>query len=60
MDKKHKAKFLEINLVMSDALRAEIMQDSGHSKLKAKTLDLITRLRLESNVLNAQKTARAP
>ena len=43
---------------MCDILRQEIMQDNGHSKLKAKTLDLITKLRLEANVLNANKTAR--
>lgn len=59
MDKKHKQKFTEINLVMCDVLRAEIMQDTGHSKLKAKTLDLISKLRLEANVLNAAKTAKA-
>ena len=58
IDKKHKMKFLEINSTMCDMLRQEIMQDTGHSKLKAKTLDLITKLRLEANVLNANKTAR--
>ena len=40
IDKKHKMKFLEINSTMCDILRQEIMQDTGHSKLKAKTLDL--------------------
>ena len=45
---------------MSEALREDIIKDSGHPKLKAKCLDLITKLRLESNVLNTQKTARAP
>ena len=45
---------------MNDVLRQEIMQDKhGHSKLKAKTLDLMTKLRLEANVLNANKTAKA-
>lgn len=60
IDKKHKQRFLEINLTMNDVLRQEIMQDKhGHSKLKAKTLDLMTKLRLEANVLNANKTAKA-
>ena len=55
IDKKHKMKFIEINTAMCDMLRQEIMQDNGHSKLKAKTLDLINKLRLEANVLNANK-----
>ena len=59
IDKKYKMKFLEINTTMCDVLRAEIMQDTGHSKLKAKTLDLISKLRLEANVLNASKTGKA-
>ena len=58
IDKKHKMKFIEINSTMCDVLRQEIMQDNGHSKLKAKTLDLINKLRLEANVLNVNKTAK--
>ena len=52
IDKKYKMRFIEINTTMCDTLRIAIMQDSGHSKLKAKTLDLITKLRVEAHILN--------
>ena len=59
LDKKAKAKFIETNTVMSEALREEIIKDNGHPKLKLKALDLITKLRVEARILNPQKTARA-
>ena len=42
---------------MAETLRKEIFDDVGYSKLKAKTLDLITELRLENAILNDEKTA---
>ena len=60
LEKKAKVKFVEQNLIMSEALRDDIIKDCGHSKLKAKCLDLITKLRVEAKVLNPSKTARAP
>ena len=59
LDKKAKIKFIELNTIMSEALREDIIQDSGHPKLKKKVLDLITKLRVEANVLNPQKTMKA-
>jgi len=58
LDKKAKARFIELNSTMSDALRLDVINDSGHPKLKAKVLDLITKLRVESKILNPSKTAR--
>lgn len=40
-------KFFEISRNMARVLRKEIIEDKGHSTLKHKTLDLITKLRLE-------------
>lgn len=60
LEKKAKARFIELNTIMCEALRDDIIKDSGHPKLKAKCLDIITRLRVEANVLNAPKTAKAP
>lgn len=40
-------------------LREDIIKDSGHPKLKAKCLDLITKLRLEASILNESKTGKA-
>ena len=59
IDKKYKMRFVDINTTMCDVLRQEIMQDTGHSKLKQKTLDLISKLRVEANVLNSTKTGKA-
>ena len=59
LEKKAKLRFIELNSVMSEALREDIIKDSGHPKLKAKCLDLISKLRLESQVLNPSKTAKA-
>ena len=59
LDKKAKARFIELNSAMSDALRLDVINDSGHPKLKAKVLDLITKLRVESKILNPAKTGRA-
>ena len=47
LDKKAKLKFYELNCNMAEALREEIIKDSGHPKLKAKCLDLISKLRVE-------------
>lgn len=59
LDKKARVRFAEINNVMSDALRQDIMNDTGNTKFKTKCLDLITKLRLEVNVLNSAKTQKA-
>ena len=58
LDKKTRVRFQEYNHAMAEALREEIIKDTGHPKLKAKCLDLISRLRIESNVLNSTKTSR--
>ena len=42
---------------MAETLRNDIFNDAGHSKLKQRTLDLITELRLENGLLNNKKTA---
>ena len=34
------------------------MTDTGNTKLKAKVLDLISKLRIEANVLNTAKNAK--
>ena len=47
-DKKAKIRFIELNTVMTDALRDEVLKDTGHPKLRAKCLDLITKMRLEA------------
>ena len=47
-DKKAKLRFIELNTVMTDALRDEVLKDTGHPKMKAKCLDLITKMRLEA------------
>jgi len=60
LDKKAKLRFFEANQIMTEALREDIIKDTGHPKLKAKCLDVITKLRIEANVLNITKTARAP
>ena len=60
LDRKQKKALAEINWAMSEAFREDIMNDCGHPKLRAKALDLITKLRMEANILNAQKTAKAP
>lgn len=43
---------------MSRVLRKEIIEDKGSSKLKQKTLDLITNLRLEANLLDEKKKTK--
>ena len=60
LDRKQKKALIEINLNMSEVLREDIMNDCGHPKLRAKCLDLISKLRLEANILNGQKTGKAP
>ena len=52
LDRKQKKALIEINLTMSEVLREDIMNDCGHPKLRAKCLDLISKLRLEANILN--------
>lgn len=59
LEKKAKVRFIELNTLMANTLRDEIIRDSGHPKLKAKCLDLISKLRVESAVLNVAKTAKA-
>ena len=59
-DKKAKIRFIELNTVMTDALRDEVLKDTGHPKLRSKCLDLITKMRLEAQILNPSKTARIP
>ena len=60
LDKKAKTRFIEINAVMATALRDDILKDSGHPKLRAKCLDLISKLRIETTILNPAKTGRRP
>lgn len=52
LDKKARVRFIEANLIMSEALREEVIKDNGHPKLKLKALDLITKMRVESKILN--------
>ena len=42
---------------MTDILREEVLKDTGTSKLKQKVLDLISKLRVEARVINANKEA---
>lgn len=49
--------FKSISKLMAETLRKNIFDDVGYSKLKNKTLDLITELRLENGILNDEKTA---
>ena len=42
---------------MGTVLRKEILEDQGYSRLKTKALDLITKLRLQQQILNDKKTA---
>ena len=58
LDKKAKIRFIEINTVMAGTLRDDIIKDTGHPKLKAKVLDLISKLRVEASILNPSKTAK--
>ena len=44
---------------MSDVLREKIIVDAGHPKLKKKCLDLLSKLRMEANLLNEEKTGKA-
>ena len=59
LDKKARVKFVETNTIMSEALREDVIKDTGHPKLKLKALDLISKLRVEARILNPQKTAKA-
>ena len=59
LEKKAKARFIELNTIMCETLREDIIKDSGHPKLKAKVLDLISKLRVEQSILNTAKTGRA-
>ena len=60
LDKKAKTRFIELNSVMASALRDDIIKDSGHPKLRAKCLDIISKLRIETSILNPAKTGRRP
>lgn len=60
LEKKAKIRFIELNTVMAAALREDIIKDCGHPKLRAKCLDLLSKLRVESAVLNQPKTAKRP
>ena len=57
-NKKDRLKFKEYNDTMAEALRDEIIKDCGHPKLKDKCLDLISKLRIETNLLNPTKNAK--
>lgn len=43
--------------MIAETLRKDILNDTGISRLKQKTLDLITELRLENGLLNQERTA---
>lgn len=51
ISEEHYDRFLEISRQMSSVLRKDIIRDNGKSGLKKKTLDLITKLRLERNII---------
>ena len=53
---KQAKKLHEITAKMSDCLRAGVMDDIGNPTLKQVCLNLITKLRIEDNMLNEQKT----
>ena len=50
MPQEMRERFIEISRSIAANLRKEIVQDTGNSYLKKKTLDLITVLRLERTV----------
>ena len=58
LDKKQKQRFYEHNETITEALREEVLKDSGHSRLKDKCLDLIQKLKLEASIIN-NSTGRA-
>lgn len=51
-------RFYDISKQMARVLRRDIMEDKGSSSLKNRTLDLITNLRLETNLLNDAKNGQ--
>ena len=55
LDKKQKAKLKTINDQITTVLRDEVLKDTGHSRLKQTTLDLISKLRVEARILTVQK-----
>ena len=59
LDKRQRTRFSEFNSRMMEQMRIEVFKDTGHSKLKQKCLDLISKLRLEADILNPSKTGRA-
>jgi hypothetical protein len=48
-------KLKSINDELTTVLREEILKDTGHSRLKQKTLDIISKLRVEARVLSIKK-----
>ena len=38
LDKKARVKYVEMNTIMSEALREDVIKDTGHQKLKLKEL----------------------
>jgi hypothetical protein len=54
-NKKQAIKLREITMQMANVLRSEVLNDMGDSTLKKVCLDLITKLRLDSNLLNDAK-----
>lgn len=55
LDKKQLIKLKAINDDLTTVLREEILKDTGHSRLKQKTLDIISKLRVEARVLTTKK-----
>lgn len=56
IDDEQKARFNQIHILMANNLRKNILEDQGNSRLKQKSLDFITSLRLHEKLLNDSKT----
>lgn len=54
-NKKQAIKLREITMQMANVVRTDVLNDMGDSTLKKVCLDLITKLRLDNNLLNDAK-----
>jgi len=55
-NERQKIKVKEVAAKMNEILRGEILEDKGNSTLKRVCLDFITRLRIDCNMLNNEKS----
>jgi hypothetical protein len=57
--KKDAVRLKEVGAAMGEEFRNDVLADSGNPTLKNACLNLITKLRLENNILNKQKDGPA-